>query len=400
MEAVRESTVNNASNAFDFETVIDRRGTGSLKWDGAGALFDGAQILPMWVADMDFASPEAVSRAIATRTGHPVYGYRASAKEAKEAMADHFTRRHAWSIDPKILLGVPAVVPGMAFAVAAFSNPGDGVIVQPPVYPPFFDVVRNQGRTLVENPLRTGEGRFHFDFDDLERKAPLAKMLLLSNPHNPGGRVWTRSELERLVEICRRHRLLIISDEIHCDIVYAPAQYTPILQIEGAEECVITALSPGKTFNIAGLKAAFLAIPQNERREQLARFLDAWHLGAGNEFGLLATEAAYRHGEPWLDALLARLSENRRRICSFFEKELPHIPCMRPEGTFLVWLDFRAVGSADEVRRRLIHEAHLGLNDGRTFGTSGEGFFRLNFGCPPATLEEGLARLGKIFGHR
>jgi cystathionine beta-lyase len=382
---------------FDFETILERRGTNSFKWDLAPALFDGQDTLPMWVADMDFPAPEAVTQAIADRIKHPVYGYRASSASAKQALAEHFARLHDWRIDPASILGAPAVVPGMAFSIAALTQPGDRVIVQPPVYPPFFSMVLKQGRTLVENPLREENGRYVMDFDELERQAQDASMLLLSNPHNPGGRVWRQDELARVVEICRRNETIIVSDEIHCDIVYAPARHTPLLRLPGAEDCVVAALSPGKTFNIAGLKVGFLVAPNPRIRARLAHVLGAWDLEMGNEFGLIAAEAAYARGGPWLEALLLRLADNLERVCSFFEREAPHIPCMRPEGAFLAWLDFRALGSADEIRRRLIHEARVGLNDGRSFGAPGEGFFRLNFGCPPAALEEGLTRIGQTF---
>lgn len=385
------------SSSFDFETVIERRGTNSLKWDAAPALFEAEDLLPMWVADMDFPSPKPVAQAIVARAEHPIYGYRASSASAKQALAGHFARLHGWRIDTGAILGAPAVVPGMALAVAALTEPGDEVIVQPPIYPPFFSIVRKQGRRLVENALREENGRYLMDFEELERQAQTAALLLLSNPHNPGGRVWTPDELQRVVDICRRSKTRIVSDEIHCDIVYPPARYTPLLQLEGAEQCAVAALSPGKTFNIAGLKAGFLVAPDPELRGKLAYLLGAWDLETGNEFGLVAAEAACRHGGPWLEELLLRLIANRERVCSFFENELPRIPCMRPEGAFLAWLDFRALGSADEVRRRLVQDARVGLNDGRSFGAQGEGFFRLNFGCPPATLEEGLARLGRAF---
>ena len=378
-----------------FDTIIDRRGSGAVKWDLTEKLYGPGDVLPMWVADMDFAAPGPVLRALTERVEHPIFGYTMAGKGLKDAVTARLRRLYGWETEDDGLIFMPGVVPSMANAVRAFSEPGEGVILQPPVYPPFFTMVREAGRRVVENPLRQAEdGRWELDLEDLEVKARDARLLLFCSPHNPVGRVWSRAELEALLDIVLRHNLIVVSDEIHAEIVFPEAEHIPFASLnrEAAARSV-TCIAASKTFNVAGLAASVAIIEERALRKRFTRALGAL-TGEPNLFGLTALQAAFSQCDGWLDELLEYLDGNRRFISDFIRDECPRIGCRTPEATFLAWLDCRDLGMDDAALARFFaKEAKVGLNAGVSFGSGGEGFMRLNFGTPRALLKEGLERV-------
>lgn len=386
-----------------FDREIDRTGTHAVKYDARQAVFGRADVLPLWVADMDFAAPEAVTQALVERARHPVYGYSLFPDSLYEALIGWFARRHGWAVSRESILMAPGVVPSLHAAVTAFAAPGDGVIVQPPVYPPFFTAISRTGRRVVENPLRPdSDGHWRMDLDGLERCArDGAKLLLLCSPHNPVGRVWREDELQVLLAIARRHGMTVLSDDIHCDLTWPGHRHRLLATLAAADEMVITAVAPSKSFNIPGLGLSALVVPDAARRDALRRVFESWHLEQANPFSIAAFEAAYRHGGAWLDELLAYLQGNRAFVCDFLATHLPAIRPAPAEGTYLLWLDCRALGLSDAALRAFfVDEAGLGLNPGTAFGTGGSGHMRLNLGTRRAVLEEALARLRQAHDRR
>ncbi|WP_295459069.1 PatB family C-S lyase [uncultured Thiodictyon sp.] len=379
----------------DFDRPIERAQTSSLKWDGRAGQFGDGTVLPLWVADMDFAAPAAVARALAQRAAHPVYGYTLFPDALVEAMADWLRERHGWAIERDWVIMAPGVVPSLAATVLALTQPGEGVIVQPPVYAPFFSVVRANGRRVVENPLRVGPDGYTFDLEHLERcAAEGARLLLLCSPHNPVGRVWTAAELDGLLEIAWRYRLVILSDEIHHDLCLPGALHRPLACLADDPATVITALAPSKTFNIPGLGLSALICPDPDQRRALRRVFDTFHVSASNPFSVAGFTAAYRSGGPWLDALLPYLGGNRDLALGMIATGMPGIKAVRPEGTYLMWLDCRDLGLDDAALRTFfIERAGLGLSPGTIFGTGGGGHMRLNLGAPRAVIERALGQL-------
>lgn len=385
-------------NSFNFDEPVERGGSKCFKWDLAPRIFGSEDILPMWVADMDFKSPPEVVRSIRDRAAHAVYGYGARPDSYDEAFIAWAKKRYGFEIKKEEILFSPGIVPALSLCVMAFTSPGDGVIIQPPVYPPFAGVVRDWGRAVVENELKLSQdgARYEIDLDDLETKARHgARMMLLCSPHNPVGRCWTAEELERVLSICVKHNILVVSDEIHADIVYSGSKHIPSATVsEKAAGNMITLMSPSKTFNITGLSISSAVASNKDLREKLGSYIEKLHIGLTNVFGIEAFEAAYRYGEPWLTALLSYLEANRDRAVDFIRREIPPLETVKPESTFLLWIDFRKLGMGRErLKEFVVKEARLGLNDGASFGEAGTGFMRLNFACPRATLEEGLARL-------
>ncbi|MBD5232916.1 MAG: pyridoxal phosphate-dependent aminotransferase [Bacteroidales bacterium] len=381
---------------FDFDTVPDRRGTGSYKWDSA----DAPDVLPMWVADMDFRTAPCVIKALERRVEQGIFGYTYVPEDYYSAVIDWFDRRHSWKIERSSILYTSGVVPAVSAIIKALASPGDKVIVQTPVYNCFFSSIRNNGCEVLENPLiYDGAGRYSMDFEDLERKAsdPRATLLVLCNPHNPAGRVWTRDELLRLGDICLRHGVVVISDEIHCELVYEPLQYTPFATV--SPECEansVSCISPSKAFNTAGLQIANIVSTSAERRAAIDRAININEVCDVNPFGVAGTIAAYREGEPWLKALLAYLSDNYRVVRDFFATELPALTVCPLEATYLVWVDCRPLGVSSEVlEEHLRREAGVWLNAGTHYGAAGEGFMRINIACPRKTLLEGLHRISR-----
>lgn len=385
---------------FDFDRIIDRTGTGSFKWDLADSIFKGEGLLPLWVADMDFASPPEVVAALEERARHGVFGYTAPMPEYFRAVADWFERRHGWQIAPDWIVAAPGVVPALNLLIQTFTEPGDGVIVQKPVYYPFMGAIKNNGRVIINNPLKLEDNYYRIDFDDLERKAanPRARMLILCSPHNPVGRLWTKEELKRVGEICIARDILVVSDEIHCDLTFRGYRHVPFGSL-GSHFLMksITCTAPSKTFNLAGLQTANLVIADSELRKRYNRTIECLGLKWPNLFGMEALIAAYRHGDDWLDQLMEYLGGNLAFLREFIAAKMPRVTVIEPEATYLVWLDFRDYGLDREALKRLIRDrARLALDDGYIFGSpEGDGFERINIACPRAILVKALDRMQK-----
>ncbi len=385
---------------YNFDEEIGRIGTNSIKWDFTDKFLGVKNILPMWVADMDFKAPEPVISAIKRRARHGIYGYTGRSDSYYDAIINWVKIRHNWEISRRWLTDSPGIVAGLALSILTFTKPGDKIVIQPPVYTPFFDIVRENGRQLVLNNLKLENGRYKMDFDDLKNKIDSGtKMLILCSPHNPVGRVWTEEELFTLGDICDKNDIVILSDEIHSDIVYSGHKHIPIASISPDMAArTITFIAPSKTFNIAGLLNSAVIIPNEKLYNDYVNKMHAMGLHLGNLFGIEATEACYRHGEGWLEELIIYLEDNLSYLIDYFNKNIKNVKIIIPEGTYLVWLDFRATGySADKVNKLLREKARIGLNDGRVFGPGGEGFERINIGCPRSMLKEGLERIKSVF---
>ena len=391
---------------FDFDRIIDRTGTASIKWDLADSLFSGTGLLPLWVADMDFESPPEVIEALSERARHGIYGYTAPDPEYSPAIAAWFKDRHNWELDTSWLHFSPGVVTALNLLVQALTEPGDRVIVQKPVYYPFMSSIKNNGRTVLDNSLKLEGGRYVMDLDGLERvtRDPGARLLLLCNPHNPVGRAWTREELKALGDICIARGIPVVSDEIHCDLVYPGRRHAPFGSLgDSYLQNSITCISPSKTFNLAGLQTASLVIADPEIGKKYRRALERFGLKWPNLFGATALTAAYRHGADWLDQLMEYIAGNYRFLKEFIGAEIPAIRVIEPEATYLVWLDFRGLGlDAGALKTLLCGAARVALNEGYTFGSpEGDGFERINIACPRSILREALTRIaGAVRGER
>ncbi|MDR1038291.1 MAG: pyridoxal phosphate-dependent aminotransferase [Deltaproteobacteria bacterium] len=387
---------------YDFDETVDRRGTSCIKYDFARERGLPEDVLPMWVADMDFRTPPEVVDALRQVAEHGIYGYSESKDEYFDPLRAWFSRRLGWTPERAWLRKTPGVVYAINTAVRAFTRRGDAVIVQSPVYYPFFSSVRANGRLLVDSPLAYGaDGSYSIDFDDFERKVKeyRPKMFLLCSPHNPVGRVWTRDELARLGEICLRHGTLILADEIHCDFVWGGRRHLvlPSLSPELADRTVL-ATAPSKTFNLAGLMISNVFIPNPTLRREFASEVERTGLSQLSVMGLAAGRAAYRFGEPWLEALKAYLEKTISYVKGFVADSLPGVRLVEPEGTYLLWLDFRALGLPhEEVNRKIVHEAKLWLDEGLIFGEAGRHFQRINMAAPLATVREAMERLRRTF---
>jgi cystathionine beta-lyase len=381
---------------YDFDKIIDRYHTSCLKWDFNQRTFGREDILPMWVADMDFPAPEAVVEALVNRAKHGIYGYSDGMEGYYGVLIDWMKERHGWEIQRDWISFSPGIVPALNELVRSLTKPGDKILVQLPVYPPFFQAVKNHGRELVSSQLILEKGRYTMDFTDLEEKFfSGVKIMILCNPHNPVGRVWERVELERLGQLCLTHGVLVISDEIHSDLIYKGYRHIPFASLsqESALQSIVCT-APSKTFNLAGLQTSNLIIPNTKYRLAFRAALNLTGIHYPNVFGMTAMEAAYRHGRDWLDQLLDYLSGNLRFLNSFLDRELPQITAIQPEGTYLVWLDFSALGMTPKALQNfLVHKAGVGLSPGYLFGPGGEGFARLNIACARSVLEEGLQRI-------
>lgn len=382
---------------YNFDTVVDRRGTDCEKFDFAQEHGLPADALPMWVADMDFPAPPEVLDALRGCVDHGIFGYSGVKADYAEAVTGWFSRRFGWQTRPEWIVRTPGVVFALAMAVRAFTEPGDPVLIQPPVYRPFFSVIRNNGRRVVENPLVLKDGRYGIDFEGFERAIvdQRIRLFLLCSPHNPAGRVWTADELRALGEICDRHGVIVVSDEIHCDFTWPEHPHTPfILAAPEMAERSVVCTAPSKTFNLAGLQASNLFAPGAELREALKKEIAACGFGELNSMGLAACKAAYRTGDRWLDALKDYLRGNLAYMRDFLRRELPMLRLIEPEGTYLAWVDFSALGLAPAALNDLIaHRARLWLDDGTIFGAQGAGFQRFVLACPRATVEEAMRRL-------
>lgn len=379
---------------FDFDQLVNRDHSNSLKYDGRLSMFGKSDVIPLWVADMDFASPAAVTEALLQRASHPIYGYSSFPESTYRALMDWLKRRHGWHIEREWIVLCPGVVPSLSAAVMAFTEPGDAVIVQPPVYFPFFSAVTDSARSLVLNPLNLDNDQYQIDFSHLESCAAHAKMLLLCSPHNPVGRVWRKDELERLLAIAAQYNLIIFADEIHADLVYPPAKHQMLAPMSQQPKNIITAVAPSKTFNIPGLNLSALIIPDAGQRQALVKVFERMHISAANPFSMVAFEAAYQHGDAWLDALLSYLQQSRDFVLHYVSEHLPEIHAITPEGTYLVWLDCRALGLDDAALKQFfIQQAGVGLSPGRLFGEAGSGFMRMNIAAPRSVIAAALQRI-------
>lgn len=380
---------------IDFDSLICRDGTHSVKHDGSGAYFGTRDIVPMWVADMDFASPEPVVRALQRRAAHEVYGYTFYPDSLFDALTDWLKQRHGWIVPREWIVMAPGVVPTLYAAVNALSNEGEAVVVQSPVYPPFLSAVTQNGRLLVENSLHQVSSDYQIDFEHLQQCASAgAKLLLFCSPHNPVGRVWSKNELQELLRIARQHNMIILSDEIHSDLVYPGESHTPLALLAGPEDQVITALAPSKSFNIPGLGLSCLIAENAAHRRAIRKVFDSLHIANYNPFSIAAFEAAYRSGGDWLDALMIYLKGNRDFALDYISQHLYGIQAVPPQGTYLLWLDCRGMQMDDAALRDFfIHQARVGMNPGITFGEAGQGFMRLNLATPKAVLEMALERI-------
>lgn len=392
---------------YDFDTPVERRNTDCFKYDALPSMYHRDDLLPMWVADMDFRSPDFVMDAIRRRCEHEVLGYGMPPAGYWKSVTNWLQRHYAIAAVQDELHFIPGIVAGIAYVLLCLTQPGDRVLVTTPVYPPFLNLPQSIGRTLVCSPLKIESGRFAIDFDDFERKAEGCKLFVMSNPHNPAGTVWGREVLQRVADICERKGMLVISDEIHADLTlpgHRHVSYSTVSPAAAAHS--ITFMAPSKTFNIAGLGSSVCYVANRELRRRFFGWLDALGVAGGNIFAFTAAEAAFAHGEEWLCQMLDYLQANVQTLNDFLETRIPKVKVVLPEASYLAWLDFSAYGLPhSELADRLINEAHVALNDGTTFGmqspegTNGKGgrpyenCFRINLGCPRATLLEGLERI-------
>ena len=398
---------------FDFDTEVNKFGINSIKWefifdadhnatqgDHAHPKHGGKRLLPLWVADMDFRCPPPVVEAVVERAKRGVFGYCMPTDSYYEAVLNWFSRRYGRSIQRDWIVMTPGVVPAINLMIQTYTQPGDKILIQRPVYHPFTNSIVNNGREVVSNSLVLENGRYQMDFDDLAAKAadPEVKMAILCSPHNPISRVWSREELTRFGEICLDNDVLVISDEIHCDLIYKGVEFTSFANIsERFAQNSLVCTAPSKTFNIAGLKLSNIVIPNEELRTAFAKTLERTGILGTNTFGVVATEAAYNFGEPWLTAVMDYIEGNYDFMRDYLAEHLPQLHLLPAEGTYLVWLDCRALELTPEERKKLIFEdAHLYLDEGEIFGPEGEGFERFNLACPRWLLAEAMDRLQSV----
>lgn len=386
-----------AERNLDFDKVIDRRNTRCLKYDFAERRGMPKDVLPLWVADMDFETSSYIQDALAERVKHGIFGYSEVQTSYFEIVRDWMKKHHNWDIQEKWLVKTPGVVFALAMAVKAYTQPNDSVLIQQPVYYPFSEVIADNGRKVVSSDLYLGDdNRYHIDFEDFEKKIidEKAKLFFLCNPHNPVGRVWTKAELVRLGDICVRHGVIVVSDEIHQDFVFHGKHHGYANLKKEFENISITCTSPSKTFNLAGLTISNIFIPNHELRRKFRKELDAAGTSQLGVMGLVACEAAYSKGEEWYQTMIAYVSDNIRFVKQYVEENLPGVSMIDTEGTYLVWLDFRKTGlNVSDLKNLIVHKAKLWLDSGKIFGKCGEGFQRINVACPRSVLKGALDRI-------
>lgn len=390
---------------LDFDTIVDRRNTDCLKYDFAVRRGKPEHVLPLWVADMDFKTSSCIIDAVRERVEHGIFGYTESRDSYFEAVAEWMKGRHRWEVERRWLVKTPGVVFALAMAVKACSDAGDSVLIQQPVYYPFSEVIEDNGRRAVSSDLALGaDGKYHMDFADFEQKiiAHRIRLFLLCNPHNPVSRVWTEEELIRVGEICQKYDVVVVSDEIHEDFVFGGGRHQVFANLrEDFSKISITCTSPGKTFNLAGLQISNIFIPNAGLRGKFKKQIAAAGYSQLNALGLTACEAAYRRGGPWYEAMMEYVEENISFLRDYLEKELPGIHMIEPEGTYLVWLDFRALGLSErELEELVVKRANLWLDSGAIFGGAGEGFERINVACPRKLLAKALEQLKGAINHQ
>ena len=386
------------SKKYDFDQIIDRSNTNSIKVEAVEEVFGSKDVIPLWVADMDFLSPPEVTKAMKRRVEHGIFGYVEPDEQYFNSIINWLRDRHNWTVDQESITFVPGVVKGFAFAIDVFTNDNDKIIIQPPVYPPFKGTTEDLNREIVNNPLIFENGQYKMDFDNLRKVAKMGcKMLILCNPQNPSGRMWSKEELSELAEICYDNDILVVSDEIHADLELPGNKHVPFATVsEKAAQNNITLMAPSKTFNIAGIVSSFAVVENKEIREKYFNYLAARELNKGTIFAYIAAQYAYETGGEWLDEAMEYIQKNIDFVDNFLQKHIPQIKVVRPEASFLIWLDCRDLNlSQPELENFFIHKANLGLNSGTMFGKEGGGFMRLNVGCPLITLEKALDNLKK-----
>ncbi|MCK9411852.1 MAG: PatB family C-S lyase [Prolixibacteraceae bacterium] len=386
---------------YNFDEIIPRKGTDCEKYDHLQSHFGNGNAIPLWVADGDFRVPDFITAAIRYRADHEIYAYSFRSDGFFNSIINWQQNRHGWTIEREMILPTQGVVSTLASIIMAFTEAGEKVIIQPPVYTPFFTCVKDCGRTVVENPLKQVNGSYTFDFEGLLGKIDKqTRLLILCNPHNPVGRVWSEEELLILGDICLENNILIISDEIHSDLVFSGFKHVPLPKISDrlGANCIVC-MAPSKTFNIAGLATSFVIIPDKKIRQKFDHFLHALHLSNGNLFGTVALQAAYQSGMDWVNQQNAYLEANRDFMLAFFRNKMPRIQMTNTEATYLAWIDVREYGMLEpEMNRMLIDKAGIVLNKGSIYGKEGIGYFRLNFACPRQVLEEALTRMENTLG--
>jgi len=388
---------------YNFDEIIDRHHTDAVKIERCKAVFGTEDLIPLWVADMDFRTPEFIFEAIRERCEHPILGYTMSPTYFYPVLINWIKDHHQWDVKREWVGFLQGIVPGIAFAVQAFSEPGDQVIIQPPVYHPFIHVVKKNNRQLIYNQLKVENGKFEMDFDDLEQKiTQKTKLFILCNPHNPGGRAWDANTLERLAEICAKHNIIVISDEIHADMALSGHKHTPFASVsETASSISLTYMAPSKTFNMPGLISSSYIIPNAKLRSRFTSFLDNLELIGGNIFAYAATLAAYEKGDEWRKQMLAYVQNNVDFVAEYLKDNIPQIKPMIPEASFLMWLNCEELGmEPDALQNFFIQEAGLGLNQGTTFGPGGEYHLRMNVACPRSVLLLAMEQLKKAVNQK
>ncbi|MBR2300530.1 MAG: pyridoxal phosphate-dependent aminotransferase [Bacteroidaceae bacterium] len=384
---------------YNFDEIITREGTNCLKYDKREEFFGTNDILPMWIADMDFRAPDCIYKSLRERVEHGVYGYTFISPKWEPAIIDWNKRRYGWEINEEHIGYVSGIVPAISFIIQCFSNEGDKILIQPPVYHPYFHVTEALKRTVVTNSLQFIDGEYKIDFADFENKAKECKIFLLCHPHNPGGRVWRLDELTRIADICARYNVLVVSDEIHCDMTLKGYEHIPYASInKDAEQHSITLMAASKTFNIAGLKSSYHVIPNDDIRSRYNDFLSKGELNFASLFATETVATAYNEGEEWLKQMLEYVEGNIDYMQTFLKEKMPLLSMMRPQASYLVFLDARALNlSQERLVEFFVNEAKVGLNDGASFGKEGSGFMRMNVGCPRATLKEALERIESAY---
>ena len=387
--------------SFNFNEEIKRTGTSSLKWDFTEARYGEKDLLPMWVADMDFSSPQEVVDALVNRAKHPVYGYTSATDSVYESVINWMKTKHHWGIQKEWIAFSAGVVAGFTTAILALSKPGDKVLVHTPVYTPFFDSIKNNDRELILNPLRYVEGTMKIDFDLLETQLQDGvKLFLLCSPHNPGGMVWSKEDLTRIGELCVKHNVIILSDEIHADLCLPGHTHYPIASLsKDISLHTVTFMAPSKTFNVAGIQASIIISENNDTLKRINEKQYQIGFHGLNLFAFEVIEAAYNHGMPWLNDLLPYLQKHVETVVAFFKEELPSLKVYAPEASYLVWIDCSSLGLTDEaLRKALVEKGKIAVSPGTAYGPGGEQFIRLNIGCTEATLQEGLKRIKRALG--
>ena len=381
---------------YNFDEVISRENTASVKWDVATEV-NGRKVLPYWIADLDFKAPVEVIDALHKRVEHGIFGYTSYSKTLIPTFKSWVIKKYGWNIEDEWINYTPGIVSAILYSIECFTKEGDGVLVLSPIYPPFLQAPKDTNRKVIESELILNNGKYEIDFDDFEEKVKNAKLFLLSNPHNPSGRVFTKEELEKLGNICAKNNVLIVSDEIHSDIIFKGHKHIPLASInEDIKNITVSCYSASKTFSLAGLIASVIVIPNKDMNDKFKEYLRVWHVSV-NVLGKVALEAAYQYGEDYLNQLNDYLESNRDFLVDYLSKHTPKIKPIKPEGTYLVWLDCRELNLNDKELKDFFTNAGVELNEGNAYGDAGKGFMRFNIGCPRETLIEGLERIKNAY---